>query len=210
MSGTLWVFQPWASNLLSGFIGAVVGGAITCCGGWLATKSAAKTAFEVQQREFEAREKAGKDAALALIRGTVQSISDEVEALWKHYNREIGPHLAALPTGSPANIFRATQSYFVIFDAAGALVGRIPNQILRSKIIDFYVGAKACVDSLQYYEGLHVSHETITDYNQKADKWREIIQYSKQLKIMSTEFSKLYDALKPELDGYLSTTRSGF
>jgi len=209
MCGTLWLFQPWASNLLSGFIGAVVGGAITCYGGWLATKSAAKTAFEVQQREFEAREKAEKNAALALIQGTVQSISDEVEALWKHYNREIGPHFASLQADRAANVFHASQNYFVIFNAAGALVGRIPCETLRSRIIDFYVGAKACVDPLQYYERLNDYYAAISDHNLRLEKWQQILEYSKQLKTMNVEFRKLYDALRPELDRYLSTTRSG-
>jgi hypothetical protein len=57
----------------------------------------------------------------------IQSISDEVAALWKHYNREIRPHVASLEAEKPANIFHAAQSYFVVFDAAGSLVGRIPT-----------------------------------------------------------------------------------
>jgi hypothetical protein len=199
---TLWFFQHWASNLLSGFFGAAVGGAITWFGAWQSTK----TAFEVQQKEFDAREKAGKLAEVALIQGTVQSISAEVGALWKHYNREIGPHFASLQTGRAANIFHASQSYFVIFDAAGSLVGRIANDELRSKIIDFYVGAKACVDSLQYYERLHAYYAAISDHNLRLEKWQEILAYSELLKKMNVEFSKLYDALRPELDRYLSTT----
>jgi hypothetical protein len=200
---TLWIFQPWVSNLLSGLIGALVGGAISLIG----ARMQARTSFEVQRKDFESRNKEASLANEALIRGTVQSISDEVEALWKHYNREIGPHFASLQDGQSAHVFRANQRYFVIFDAAGALVGRIPDQILRSKIIDFYVGAKACVDSLQYYEGLHASHETISEYNQKNEKWRQIIQYSNQLKTMNVEFGKLYAALKTELDRHLRTTR---
>jgi hypothetical protein len=205
MCGTLWIFQPWASNLLSGFFGAAVGGAITWFGAWQATK----TAFEVQQREFETREKAEKSVASALIRGTVQSISDEVEALWKHYNREIRPHLASLQSEQAANIFHASQSYFVIFDAAGSLVGRIPSDELRSKIIDFYVGAKAFTDALQYYEGLHASHAAISEHNRRLEKWLQILEYSKQLKTMNVEFRNLYDALRTELARYLGTTRSG-
>ena len=108
-----------------------------------------------------------------------------------------------MPPDHPAHVFRATQTYFVIFDAAGAQVGRIPNQTLRSRIIDFYVGAKACVDSLQYYEHLHSSYETISEHDRRNEKWREIIRYSQQLKGMNVEFSKLYDALRPELDAYL-------
>jgi hypothetical protein len=71
---TISILQPWVTNLASGLIGALVGGYISYRGALIGAESAAKTAFEVQQREFEAREKAEKDAALALIRGTVQSI----------------------------------------------------------------------------------------------------------------------------------------
>jgi len=49
----------------------------------------------VQKREFARQEEAKKLADQALIQGTVQSISDEVEALWERYNWEIGPHLAS-------------------------------------------------------------------------------------------------------------------
>jgi hypothetical protein len=48
----------------------------------------------VQKREFARQEEAKKLADQALIQGTVQSISDEVEALWERYKWEIGPHLA--------------------------------------------------------------------------------------------------------------------
>jgi hypothetical protein len=206
---TLWIFQHWTLPLWSGLFGAAVGGVISGFGSWLAAKSQAKAAFEVQQREFLDREKQNKRADDDFIRGTVQSISDEVEALWKHYNREIGPHFASLQADRAANVFHASQNYFVIFNAAGALVGRIPCETLRSRIIDFYVGAKACVDSLQYYERLNDYYAAISDHNLRLEKWQQILEYSKQLKTMNVEFRKLYDALRPELDRYLSATRSG-
>jgi hypothetical protein len=68
---------------------------------------------------------------------------------------------------------------------------------LRSKIIGFYIAAKAMVDSLQTYEGLNASHATSE---------QQIIQYSGQLKRMSAEYSELYIALRHELDRYLSAT----
>jgi len=91
-----------------------------------------------------------------LIRGVVQSISDEIEALWRQYYREIGPHLGSVsqtesrtaPVPGQSIIFR------LFFDANGALVGRIPDTSLRRKILDFYIGAKGMVDSLQYYAHL--------------------------------------------------------
>ena len=200
----MWIFQHWASNLLSGFFGAFVGGAFSWFGAWQSTK----TSFELQQKEFADREIREKLANQSTICGAVQSISDEVAALWKHYNREIRPHLASLEAEKPANIFHAAQSYFVVFDAAGSLVGRIPSQTLRSRIIDFYIGAKAFTDALQYYEGLHASHANISEYNQKSEKWKEIIKYSSYLKAMSAELDELYDALKPEFNLYLNATPS--
>ncbi len=55
---------------------------------------------------------------------------------------------------------------------------------------------------------LHASHENISEYNQKSEKWKEIIKYSSQLKAMSAEFNKLDDALKPEFNRYLNATPS--
>jgi hypothetical protein len=203
MFSTFWLAQTWASNLLSGLIGAVVGGVISFFASWCATKNAAKTAFEVQQREFENRRRAERDAALEVIRGTVQSISDEAEGLWKHYGREIGLQFAALPDGHAAPIVPISQNYFVIFDAAAAQVGRIPNQTLRSKIIEFYLSAKGLVDSLKHYEGLRASYEMIAEHDQKIEKWQEIIQYSRQLRTMTDELSKLYPELESELESFL-------
>jgi len=63
-------------------------------------------------------------------------------------------------------------------------------------------------DALQYYEGLHASHANISEYNQKSEKWKEIIKYSSYLKAMSADLDKLYDALKPEFNLYLNATPS--
>jgi hypothetical protein len=214
MSGTLWLFQHWTqlwvTNLLSGLIGAVLGSLISYRTTLVGAERATKTAFEVQQKEFLNRENATKAAYQALIRGTVQSISDEVEAICKHYNREIGPHLSALQPGQAANVFRANQNYFVIFDTAGALVGRIPDEALRSKIIDFYVAGKAFVDGLQHHEQLHVAHKATSDQNQKDDIWRQIVEYSQSLKAFDAEFRNLYSALRSELDRYLKTWKGQF
>jgi hypothetical protein len=206
MLSTISILQLWATNLLSGIIGALIGGVLSFFGGVRGARIAAQTAIDLQEREFASRDQAAKLADQGLIRSTVQSISDEVEALWKHYNREIGPHFASLQPGQTAKVFHANQSYFVIFDAAGSLVGRIPSQTLRSKIIDFYIGAKAFVDSLQYYERLCYYYDTIVRTDRANEIWQSMIAYSAQLKVMIGEFSRLYDVLKPELNGYLNAT----
>jgi hypothetical protein len=198
-----WFFQHWVSNLPVGLVGALVGGAISFFGALIDARMQARTSFEVQRKDFESRSKAARLADEALIRGTVQSISDEVEALWAHYNGEIGPHLDSLEPEQPANVFNVTPSYFAIFDAAGSLVGRIPNPTLRSKIIDFYVGAKSVIDSLQYYERLRTHHEMTSNPDRAHEIWREVLRYSTQLQSMNVEFGKLYEALRPELDRFL-------
>jgi hypothetical protein len=45
--------------------------------------NAGENLFRVQRKDFESRSKAARLADESLIRGTVQSISDEVEALWE-------------------------------------------------------------------------------------------------------------------------------
>ncbi len=67
--------------------------------------NAGENLFRVQRKDFESRSKAARLADESLIRSTVQSISDEVEALWEHYNWEIGPHLDSFRTGATGQHF---------------------------------------------------------------------------------------------------------
>jgi hypothetical protein len=138
---TIWIFQPWTTNLFSGLFGALIGGLFTLLGAIHGAKKQPKTSFEIQRKDFDNRNEAAKLAEQNLIRAVVQSISDEVEALWRHYHQEIGPHLGD-PTIEVARPFPVNQSYFVVFDANGALLGQIQSANLRTKILGFYIGAK--------------------------------------------------------------------
>jgi hypothetical protein len=201
---TIWIFQQWATNLLSGLIGAIVGGFISYRATLDGAKKATKTAFEVQQNEFVRREEAAKLAEQNLVRGAVQSISDEVEALWRLYHQEIGPHLGD-PKTEVARSFPVNQSYFVIFDANGALLGRISSTSLRSKILDFYMGAKGMVDSLQYYARLNAYYFLLDSSHPNAQRtWQEMLFYTGQLKRAHLELERLYHEVRLELDKYLS------
>jgi hypothetical protein len=108
----------------------------------------------IQNREFRQRRADAQIAERALQVSLVQSISDEIEGIWKLYNVQIGPELESLNEGQAASVFPVGQSYFVIFDASAASIGRLPNADLRTKIIQFYIGAKSMVDSLQHYGGI--------------------------------------------------------
>jgi hypothetical protein len=206
---TFSLLQPWATNLLSGLIGALVGGALSFFGGVRGARIAARTATDLQKKEFAARDQAAEVDEQRLIRGTVQSISDEIEALWRQYYKEIGPHLSSIPEKEAARPFPVHQSYFVIFDASGGLLGRLPVGGLRSKILDFYFGAKAMVDSLQYYSNLRAYYFTlIQGHPNVVATWNEILFYTEQLRLMHLELERLYKEVRPELEKYLTTTPS--
>ena len=206
---TFSLLQPWATNLLSGLIGALVGGALSFFGGVRGARIAARTAADLQEKEFSTRDEATKRAEQDLIRGTVQSISDEIEALWRQYNKEIGPHLRSISEEEVARPFPVHQSYFVIFDASGGLLGRLPLGSLRSKILDFYFGAKAMVDSLQYYSSLRAYYFTLSQgHPNVVETWNEMLFYTEQLRLMHLELERLYNEVRPELDIYLTTTPS--
>ena len=211
MFGTIWILQhwvgSWATNLLSGLAGGLIGGACSYVGGVRGARIAAQTAVDLQEREFAKRDEANKLADRSLIRGTVQAISDEIEALWQQYYREIGPHLASLDETKAARAFPVHQSYFVVFDASGALVGRLPVLSLSRKILNFYVGAKAMVDSLQYYANLSAYYFTLGPNHPNAGPtYQEMVFYTGQLRQMHLELERRYAELRPELNTYLNNT----
>jgi len=74
-------------------IGALIGGFISYRGALAGARRTAKTAFDVQEKEFAHRDETAKLDEQNLIRGVVQAISEEIEALWRRYSAEIGPHL---------------------------------------------------------------------------------------------------------------------
>jgi gas vesicle protein len=201
---TISILQPWATNLASGLIGALIGGVISFIGALIGAKMQASTSFEVQRKDFASRNESAKLSEQNLIRGAVQAISDEIESLWRQYYREIGPHLASVSQTEAARPFPVNQSYFVIFDASGALLGRIPDTSLRTKILDFYNGAKAMVDSLQHYTRLSAYYFTLDRNHPNAQKtWDEMLFYTGQLKRAHIELERLYKEVRPELNKYL-------
>jgi len=201
--GTIFVFQAWLSNLISGLLGAIVGGILSYFGAIKGGKIASNTAIALQKENFAARERASHAEEKAVVRSAVQSLSDEIEALWRLYSKEIGPNLgSAIEVARP---FPVRQSYFVIFDASGALVGRIPNPGLRSKILDFYIGAKSMVDSLQYYSNLDAYYKTLPQGHPKVGStFTELTFYTGQLKRAHIELLKLHEDVRLEVNRFLS------
>jgi len=201
--GTILLMQPWFTNLISGLLGAIVGGILSYFGAITGGKIASSTAVALQKADFAARERASRTEEKAVVRSAVPSLSDEIEALWRLYSKEIGPNLSSdIEVARP---FPVRQSYFVIFDASGALVGRIPNPGLRSKILDFYIGAKSMVDSLQYYSNLDAYYKTLPQGHSKVGStFAELTFYTGQLKKAHIELQKLHVDVRLEINRFLS------
>jgi precorrin-6x reductase len=90
--------------------------------------------------------------------------------------------------------FPINQSCFVIFDANGALLGRISTTSLRSKILDFYIEAKGTVDSLQYYARLNAYYFMLDSSHPNAQKiWKEMLFHTGQLKVAHLELERLHN-----------------
>jgi len=191
------------SNLLSGLVGAAIGG--------VATLSAQIISIGNQRKQQKQSEE-------VMIRGFVQAIADEVTSVWDRYNVEIGPHLKTLPEGQAAIVFPLQQSYFVVFDSNASLIGRIPDRKLREQIIATYVEAKGFVDSMRYYERL------VDTYNAQTAQpiapttpvaasiirgirdnkfYGSLVHYSKQLKLTHSRLEAKTEVLKGLLQNFL-------
>lgn len=120
-------------SFLSATIGAVVGGAFTLGGVlWSARIEQNKAKLLAKQQ----------------MRSLLQSIHDEVEALWESYMSTIGAVVDCLETGKPIDSYwPVTQDYFVVFHENATRVAEIENANLRKLIISTYVSAKGLVDS---------------------------------------------------------------
>ena len=198
------------SNLLSGLVGAAIGG--------VATLSAQIISIGNQRKQQKQSEE-------VMIRGFVQAIADEVTSVWDRYNVEIGPHLKTLPEGQAAIVFPLQQSYFVVFDSNASLIGRIPDRKLREQIIATYVEAKGFVDSMRYYERLVDTYNaqkaqpvqpssssaivaSVARDNRDDKIYRPLLEYSEQLKLAHSRLEEKMGELKRLLQAFLDDSSS--
>jgi hypothetical protein len=191
------------TNLLSGLVGAAIGGGATLWAQFVSIGSQRK-----QQKLSEE----------LLIRGFVQAIADEVTSVWDRFNVEIGPYLKE---GEASPVVPLHQSYFVVFDSNASLVGRILCRKLRKQIIATYVEAKGFVDSMRYYERLVDTYNTekrqpsvaaylaLTAKEVRDDPlYRPLLQHSALLKLDYSRLEEKMEELKRLLQAFLDDSSS--
>ncbi len=127
-------------NLVSGLIGAVVGGIATLVGAKWQLSSAEKGQEEREDRHHAA---------------ILRAIHDELETLWEQYLLTVGNAILALPANQP---FRAywpvSNDYFVVFNSNAVFIGHLRDDDLRKSLIVAYSRAKGLIDSFRLNNGL--------------------------------------------------------
>ncbi len=180
------IMEIWES-LLSGLIGAIVGGGIAGYFSLSATNKAHTQAKNLEDRK--SRE---------LMDGLLQGLHDEIETLWDSYIEGIGVQLEALPENQPLLMYYpVTQEYFTIYVGNAFLIGRIRDIELRKKIVFTYSKARGLIDSYRLNNELVQKFEHWDSmfkqtgqevYKQHArDYFSRLIEYAKQLKKSHSE-----------------------
>jgi hypothetical protein len=166
------------NNLLSGLIGAVIGGVISLGGVWWAEKRNCAAALLAEAK---------------IESGLLQALHDELEAIFERLEQNLGPHITALPEGSPLLVvFPIINEYFTVYNANAFLIGRIKNNSLRKALVRIYVSGKALVDSFRLnnamvdrYQQLHflvLESKNPTHVQEKEALVYQMVQYAALLK----------------------------
>lgn len=124
-------------TLLSGLIGAVVGGLMTMRAG---SKSA--------KQQFDYSRALQNEAEREATRRFLLAIKAEVETVWTGYEHEVGHRVHALEAGFGLDVtYRLRQQYFTVYDSNAQYLGHVENDELRSAIVRTYTLAKGLIDS---------------------------------------------------------------
>ncbi|MCW5626852.1 MAG: hypothetical protein KIT73_19195 [Burkholderiales bacterium] len=169
-------------SLMSGLIGAVIGGVLT---GVFSIIAVNKT--EKHNRDSQA------EADSRVLKGLLQALHDELESIFERYQETMGVHIESLPEGKPLlTYYPVINDFFTVYNANAFLIGRIENNDLRKSLVRTYILAKGLVDSyrmnnelLSKFEHWHaLSAETNNPVHQQyaQDQFDALVTYGTQLK----------------------------
>ena len=129
------------NSLLSGIVGAVVGGFIAAFSTMWAAGRSTKQAFNYSRTlQDEAEQEATRRLLLA--------IKAEVETIWAGYQLEVGRHIERLKAGEGLDlIYKLRQHYFTVYDSNAQYRGHVEDDELRAAIVRTYTLAKGLIDT---------------------------------------------------------------
>jgi hypothetical protein len=145
--------QSYWGILISSAIGALIGSALTLIATLISHRLQRST-----QKEKDADQ----------LRGLLQAIHDEIEALWEIYLSTAGTQIEALPDGHPLLIYwTVTQDYFTIYNTNAFFIGRIQDHDLRKAVVVAYARARAVID------GFRMNNELVHEYEYALSLFQE-------------------------------------
>lgn len=143
------------NSLLSGLIGAVIGGLITVAASiWGVYKGARKS--------FDYSRHLQKEAEIETTRRVLLAIKAEVETIWAGYQLEVGQRVEALKPGEGLNlIYKLRQPYFTVYDSNAQYLGHVEDDQLRAAIVRTYTLGKGLVDTHLVNNDLLAQHMAV-------------------------------------------------
>ncbi len=178
--------------LFSALVGGCISGYLTYL---LVTRRIFKHDLEKQNQKQE-----------ATIKGVLQAIYEEVEAVWQHYRTGAGAYLEVLDDNEPLLVYYPTShECFTIYNSNSHWIGQIKDDDLRKAIVHTYSKAKSLVDScqlnnylIQEYERLAILGEETKSavYTIDAEvKFKRLIGCAKILKSIDEQLKQDVDSL---------------
>jgi hypothetical protein len=180
------------NDLFSGFIGSLLGGLLALAGTWWAG--------QIQRRQArEAAERAERE----LISGFLGAIEAELSVLAERYTARLRPALASVPDGGIFNFaWPIRHDYFTVYVANAGLLGRLPDEELRTLIVRTYTFARGMLDSLALNSEM-VTRLEILEADQalepqvRAAKVKFLVEtlaeYARAIKISDAELATHFD-----------------
>lgn len=158
MISSLWCHMT-IDSLLSGFVGAIVGGLLA--GGF--------SLWAVYATERIARQNR-TDQDNKVIKGLLQALHDELDVIFNRYQVTMGSRLEALPKGNPLlSFYPVISDFFTVYNANASLIGHIDDHDLRRALVRTYVLAKGLVDSFR------MNNEMLAKY----EYWNALVEETK-------------------------------
>jgi hypothetical protein len=145
------------NSLLSGLVGAIVGGLIAAFSTMWAANKGAERAFNYSRT---LQDEADREA----LRRLLLAIRAEVETVWNGYQLEVGRLVESLKDGEGlALIYKLRQQYFTVYDSNAQYLGHVENDELRAAIVRTYTLAKGLIDTHL------VNNDLLFHYNNVAE-----------------------------------------
>lgn len=184
----------------SGLIGALIGGAATLLASWW-------------QHHLENKRKQEENDES--INATLQAIKAELECLRERYDESIGRQLESTNDDIPFLFYYyATEDYFTIYTQNSFLIGQIPNDNLRKKIVAAYIKMKGLLDTYKtnngllekydYYHMLFLETNLPAHEQQAALYYTLLLNYLPSIKESHKQATELGDQLIENISDYLN------